>query len=137
MILFTARPQRALLNLCLAIAVGAVIGSLVWWMVDGLPAEPSEGVASQLVGALVLMVPVFGVGAAVLLLYALPAVWVLQRLGWAGPASVLLVAMTPAAALALVPDLRSLALIVGGFGLTSGLTFALLAYRRTQTSGQA
>lgn len=130
---FTAQPHRLLGNLSLAVVAAALLGAIVWSTIGGGSPDGDGGWYSRGLDAAALMVPVLGVGAVVLVLYAAPMLLLLRRLGRAGPASALLVALAPAAVCSLLPELRELALVLAGFGALAGAIFVWRAYPRERT----
>jgi hypothetical protein len=128
--LFRAKPRRLLVSLCLSMLFSILVGSLVYLMAFGLPADTGTTLGDRALDFAALLVPVTLACAVVGAVYAYPAVLLLDRFDRAGPASVLLVALAPAIAFALVPDGRSLALILACFGALAGGAFVVLAYSR-------
>jgi hypothetical protein len=124
-----AKPRRIPASLCLAMVFSILAGSLVYLLVFGLPADPGRSFGDRALDFAALLVPVTLACAVVGALYAYPALLLLDRFDRAGPASVLLLALAPAMVLALVPDLRPLALILASYGALAGGAFAVLAYR--------
>lgn len=127
--MFRAKPRRIGACLFLSMVFSILVGSLVYLVAFGLPPDPGTTLEDRALDFAALLVPVTLACTVVGALYAYPALLLLDRFDRAGPASVLLLALAPAMVLALVPDLRQLALILAGYGAFAGGAFALLAYR--------
>lgn len=126
---FRVPPSEPFAHLFTAIALASLLGSVLFAIVD----VTAFGAQATLLEAL-LEVPKVAVmalmlGCVIWVLYAIPALALLLRLRVAGPASALLVALAPGALLAVGSP--SLGALFTCYGLAAGVSFGLIAYRRS------
>jgi hypothetical protein len=132
--LFTASPQRPYLQAYLALLPGCVlagIGLLVYLLATG----PGKiDLAGILVTALLVFVWCgysFAVGVLLVSLYALPMIWLLKRMGAAGPAPIFLMSLLPGVASLMLggEEYRKFSWFLLGFGASVGISYCAMAFR--------
>jgi hypothetical protein len=126
----TEEPERILGNVALASLLaggpaGALLGGL-GGLLGASPASAADWVGGVGSGALFGVFIAFLFGAC----YILPALFVLRRVGFAGPASVVLLALLPVLVL-LAEDAR-MGLVSLGIAVPVTLVFCRLAYRSNE-----
>ena len=126
---FRAPPSEPFARLFTAIALASLLGSVLFAVVDVTALGAQATLFEALLEVPKVAVMALMVGCVIWVVYAIPALALLLRLRMAGPASALLVALAPGALLALGSP--SFGAIVTFYGLAAGVSFALIAYRRT------
>src|SRR4029079_6303544 len=105
MSLLTIRPRSPYLFAFLAVLPGCLLGG-VGLLVYTLLAGPGQMDAAGIIVASVLVFVWCGyslaVGVALVTIYVLPMIWLLLRINFAGPISMILVSVLPGAALCLL-----------------------------------
>ena|SRR5688572_14747204 len=126
--LFRAVPDRPYLRLPAAIAAGAVLGSVLFAVVDVVAFGAHATFPGVLVEVAFVSIVSLLAGGVAWLTYALPLLMFLVPLRLAGPGSALLVALAPGAFASL--GSISIGIVLAIYGLSAGAVFVATAYRQ-------
>ena len=126
---FRLVPSEPFARLFVAIALASLTGSILFAVVDVTAFGAQATIFEALLEVPKVAVLAFFLGCVIWALYGIPALALLLHLRMAGPASALLVALAPGALLALGSP--SLGVVLTCYGLAAGVSFSLIAYRRS------
>jgi hypothetical protein len=141
MSLLTNRPRRPYWYAYLALLPGCVLGGIGLLVYTMLAGPGQTDVAGLIVAALLIFVWCgysLAVGIVLITIYVLPMIWLLLRINLAGPVSMIFVSVLPGAALLLLggAEYQKFSWFMLGFGLSVGISYCALAYRKLADAGK-
>ena len=136
----TAKPRSPYLLAYAALLPGCVLGGLGLLAYSLLAGPGKVDFAGILIAAVLVFVwcgYAFAVGVILVSIYAVPMIWLFGRIGIPGPIPIMLMSVLPGTALLLLgaAEYRKFSWFLLGFGVSVGLSYCLLAYRKAEPAG--
>ncbi len=128
--IFRRKPEHPYGSLFLGLLGGTLVGAFLFALVDVVIFGASLDLKSGVPGVVGVWMSGIMLGSIVVVVYVLPVLFCLVRIGYAGPASGLIVAMLPAIVLAIYGDVPKVITVVTLFSISSYSVFSYFAYVR-------